>query len=224
MAQLLEQLNRLDELEELFNKIPAELISRPLIGLVKAKLLRRQSKLEEAQQILDKVQDFPDNHWLSASIEFEYARILDKLGKYDQAWNYAIKANKSTSLIWPKRWQQSDLITKMLKHFPNQSLKQQESSYGEFAPTFIIGFPRSGTTLLDRILDSHSNISVMNEEPIIEKIANQLGGLNYLSTLDRLAQEEIKYFRQEYIELVKKQHPELFNTKVFVDKLPLNIL
>ena len=41
-------------------------------------------------------------------------------------------------------------------------------------PTFLVGFPRSGTTLLDTILDSHPMIEVLEEKNITEKFIKQL--------------------------------------------------
>ena len=44
-------------------------------------------------------------------------------------------------------------------------------------PTFLVGFPRSGTTLLDTILDSHPMIEVLEEKNMVEKFVY----LNYSS-------------------------------------------
>ena len=41
-------------------------------------------------------------------------------------------------------------------------------------PIFLIGFPRSGTTLLDTILRSHPSIDVLEEKPIIDKYIEKL--------------------------------------------------
>ena len=41
-------------------------------------------------------------------------------------------------------------------------------------PIFLIGFPRSGTTLLDTILRSHPSIDVLEEKPIVDKYIEEL--------------------------------------------------
>jgi len=224
LGQLLEQLNRLPELEELFNKIPQTFTTRPLIALVKAKLFRRQSKLPAALEILNDIEDYPNNQWLSASIDFEYSRIFDKLGEYNKAWDSATEANNSTANVWPKRWQQSDQIGLMLKQYSKQPISQNDAKSKQQSPCFIIGFPRSGTTLLDRILESHSNIVVINEEPLIEGIVNQLGGFDYFSKLEKLTVEETQYFRKQYFSQLKTIQPNFSEDNIIIDKLPLNLL
>ena len=47
----------------------------------------------------------------------------------------------------------------------NYSIKENE-----FSPVFLIGFPRSGTTLLDTILRSHPEIDVIEEKPLINSV------------------------------------------------------
>ena len=98
LGQLLEQLNRLDELSVLIKRIPEAFMSRPLIGLVRAKFLRRQSDYHGALESLDLIEKSTLNDWLTATIKFEYSKIFDKLEKYDEAWISVVEANQSAAL------------------------------------------------------------------------------------------------------------------------------
>ncbi|MFZ2030363.1 MAG: sulfotransferase [Vitreimonas sp.] len=82
-------------------------------------------------------------------------------------------------------------------------------------PIFLIGFPRSGTTLLDQILSSHSRLYCMEEKEIFaESVADVLLGDVALEDLD------VEARRADYWERVR----EPIGERLLVDKLPLNII
>ena len=61
-------------------------------------------------------------------------------------------------------------IRSQLEKLNSSSLKIQADNTIEctsLAPVFLIGFPRSGTTLLDTILRTHTNIDVVEEQPAV---------------------------------------------------------
>ena len=92
-------------------------------------------------------------------------------------------------------------------------------------PAFIIGFPRSGTTLLDIILRSHSAIDVIEERPIIDSIKVQfknIGEFDFLGSFPTQSQrqEAIKFYRNEIDQTLNS---ECQKNNVIIDKLPLNL-
>ena len=90
-------------------------------------------------------------------------------------------------------------------------------------PIFLIGFPRSGTTLLDTILRTHSKISVVEEKNMLSKAKKYLG--NNLSTFDieNLTSQELLNAREVYfVELSK--HVSTNSSGCVIDKFPLNIV
>ena len=69
---------------------------------------------------------------------------------------------------------------------------------------FLIGFPRSGTTLLDTILRSHKDIEVLEEKPlisIIEKLVKEKFNTK-LDNLFNISDNNIIILRQQYYELL----------------------
>ena len=90
-------------------------------------------------------------------------------------------------------------------------------------PIFLIGFPRSGTTLLDTILRTHSKISVVEEKNMLSKAKKYLG--NNLSTFDieNLTSQELLNAREVYFEELSK-HVSTNSSGCVIDKFPLNIL
>ncbi len=91
---------------------------------------------------------------------------------------------------------------------------------------FLVGFPRSGTTLLDTILRSHPDIAVVEEMPAVLLVREALerlpgGSPDGLAALDPAHLEEL---RQIYFtELDKHLAPE-DRPAVVIDKLPLNLV
>jgi Tfp pilus assembly protein PilF len=91
-------------------------------------------------------------------------------------------------------------------------------SFATPAPIFLVGFPRSGTTLLDQILASHSHLYCMEEREIFaESVADLLAGAGSLADLDAA---EIERRRSAYWAAVRAP----LGDRALVDKLPLNII
>ncbi len=87
---------------------------------------------------------------------------------------------------------------------------------------FFVGFPRSGTTLLEQILASHPDIVTLDEREVLTDSTQSLfvsdAALNRLS---RLNAREAVAFRDAYWRRTRIYCPKLAG-KVFIDKLPLN--
>ncbi len=87
---------------------------------------------------------------------------------------------------------------------------------------FLIGFPRSGTTLLEQVLAAHPDVTAMEERTCLEDAAVAFFGAN--SDLDRLAmlsESDLDYWRQAYWKRVDEAGCAPA-TPVFIDKMPLN--
>ena len=87
------------------------------------------------------------------------------------------------------------------------------------APVFLVGFPRSGTTLLDTILMSHPQIEVLEEEPPLRTAMDLLPSFARLATMP---DEEIKAARDLYFASVASLRP-IARGKLLVDKNPLTM-
>ena len=90
------------------------------------------------------------------------------------------------------------------------------------SPTFLVGFPRSGTTLLEQILASHPQVATLEEKDTLHEIASELMGSDgALQRWASLAGAEIERLRTAYWQRV---HTFLSppHRAVFVDKQPLN--
>jgi len=96
-------------------------------------------------------------------------------------------------------------------------------------PIFIVGLPRAGSTLLEQILASHSNVEGTMELPNIMSMAAKLGGKRvdgeewaYPDVLANLSAAESRALGEQYIEQTRIQRKT--NRPFFIDKMPNNFL
>ncbi|MGD9980735.1 MAG: sulfotransferase [Hyphomonadaceae bacterium] len=92
-------------------------------------------------------------------------------------------------------------------------------------PIFIVGLPRSGSTLIEQILASHSKVEGTMELPDIIAMAKHLGGGKvrggaYPGVLAQLSAAEIKALGEEYIARTRVQRKT--DRPFFIDKMPNN--
>jgi len=91
---------------------------------------------------------------------------------------------------------------------------------------FIVGFPRSGTTLLDSILSAHSDITVLEEAPVIGGTYDQIQGIttkNYAEKIALLTTNDKHSLRKHYYQSLTN-YIDWSQKGVLVDKSPLNTM
>ncbi len=85
-------------------------------------------------------------------------------------------------------------------------------------PIFVLGMPRSGSTLIEQILSSHSHIEGTQELPDIPALARR--GSNYPQRVSELTAEQVRALGEEYLERTRIQRKT--DRPMFIDKLPNN--
>lgn len=95
----------------------------------------------------------------------------------------------------------------------------------EDSPVFIVGFPRSGTTLLEQMLDAHPKLQSMDENPFFNRLADKLRrhDARILDNLDVLQQRDCDELRKQYLLMVSERIKRRWDAQL-VDKNPLNML
>lgn len=94
-------------------------------------------------------------------------------------------------------------------------------------PIFIVGLPRSGSTLVEQILASHSRVEGTAELPNLMNIATGTGryrndGLVYPQTVTALSSRDFLAYGREYLKQV--QHHRVQGRSLFIDKMPNNFI
>ena len=93
------------------------------------------------------------------------------------------------------------------------------------SPVFVVGFPRSGTTLLEQMLDAHPRLQSMDERPFLNILAGQLQGIgiDVPQDLAKLDQRDCDELRKGYVLMGCRKIARQWDVRL-VDKNPLNML
>ena len=227
---LLEMINRVDEAEQTVLQGLAHIPSDALMNLVLAKCKYHQKKYAEGIACLRNVNSNACAPQLQVLLYAEMAMLHDKSGEYDRAFAYFSKGNLQANSLWSTYSSETTTYLEKTEQLPlqvehmdfNKTPVCIQDHYDD--PVFLVGFPRSGTTLLDQVLDSHACIHTAEEIPVISRLlerSENLGG-RYPANLDKITDREIAELRNAYFDEMPSQteHPQ---DSLFIDKLPLNI-
>lgn len=199
LAILLEQANRLDELAALAGRATADGLPRDERDYVEALLLRRQGRLDEALRLAQS--SFPES--LDPAMKALFVgQVADRLGDADTAFAAFDDMNRMTAAKpEARRFDGSEhrLYVEGLAAATTAewvaSWRPAEPERAQPAPAFLLGFLRSGTTLLDTILMGHDSTHVLEEEPILAHLEDMVGDL---ARLGQLRKEDVDALRRRY--------------------------
>ena len=161
----------------------------PLILMSLAKLARAKKEYAIGIDAINALLEHPmaiDRHKRSA--RFELGHLYDAMGEYDQAFEYFKLANGGHQL--GKTLHAESVISmwtpEMLNAIPHASIESHR-------PVFIVGMPRSGTTLTEQILAAHPQISGIGECPLVAQMLRR-------RTPTSLTQSDVDGYAQEYLD------------------------
>lgn len=232
LARLYEERNRLDDAADWVAKGLAATPGDPLINLIAARLDRRAGDTQQAVDRLDQLSTTPTPAPIREKIDFELGRARDRLGDYDKAFGHFTEANRLAARKWSAqaadRHAYLATIDALKANFTPDWIECWTPAPLETrpAPLFMIGFPRSGTTLLEQILNSHPDIRTLEETPAFETLAREAMKLpgKYPHSLAELTPEQITHLRQVYFDALDPDSDGASDEKILVDKLPLNLV
>ncbi|MBL8659912.1 MAG: tetratricopeptide repeat protein, partial [Rhodospirillales bacterium] len=147
-----------------------------------------------------------------AHVAFEQGASLDRVGAYDAA--YAAYAEANALAEQSPQAQAVDheamprLVATLRRTFTAEWLATWTPSLTNDgpAPVFLIGFPRSGTTLLDQILDAHPGLQTLEEKPAIDVVRHAVAAMpgGYPAALAGLDGDDVLRLRRAYFDEVAR--------------------
>ena len=227
-----ERTNLNDKFKEIIDKANKIFVSNNIIKLFLGHYLFKIKKFNESIECLSQL-SFSKNQSNRERLKcLILAKNYDKLSKTKLAFEFFKKTNEINLSKKKDNVNKDDtlnVISKRFEFYKNEKfydkpLKDPNNQSRE--PIFLIGFPRSGTTLLDTILRSHPSIEVIEEKPLIEKLITSLhnythGNFNNLKNLDK---NQIKSLQDQYYKNLSKYKNSSSGAQIFIDKMPLNII
>ncbi|HKC03424.1 MAG TPA: sulfotransferase [Sphingomicrobium sp.] len=219
LAVVLELTNRSEDLSSLVSDAAARGVADDAMNFIRAFDHRRAKRFQEGLASLSRV---PEE--LETARRFHLlGQLEDGAGNYDQAFvafermNEIQRADPSQPEERGARYrsniqQQLDLMTgEWAAPWIKVPIDDRPS------PAFLVGFPRSGTTLLDTILMGHPKVEVLEEEP---PLRHAQAALQDFANLPRAEEQDVKAARDLYFESAGKLTP-LAPGNLLVDKNPL---
>lgn len=233
LCEGLERSNRLEELEQALARAQERCPgAHPALALREAELMKRKGDFENARARLE------GSAWQAADDDtretaaYLLCDLCDRLDATDQAFAYAEEANRITrdtlavSRIDPNAY--LALVDELQRAFENIDVSAWQTVQvddGRDDPVFIVGFPRSGTTLLNTILQTHGAFQVVEEVSTVYRVESELrkSASGYAQGLVGLDADSIAKLRRAYFHELDAHIPPHEQASIIVDKLPLNM-
>ena len=150
-------------------------------------------------------------------VNFGLAKACDDLGDFKQAFAHYKEGNALRKKLLNYNIRQDTELFRQIKfNYPQieQNSLASEKFPKDVAPIFIVGMPRSGTTLVEQIISSHSLVTGAGELPYAAQFGSAI--TKGLTKVDR---EALLNFRHKYLTKLKSHsHGKLLVT----DKMPQN--
>ena len=215
----LQELGRLEEAEASYKQA---ISFKP--DLVEAhRILALLKKFDRQDEQFSKMQELYFDKNISEEqrchINFGLAKAYEDLGDFEQAYNHYGEGNMlRKKLLNYSINKDKELFRQIKTNYPrieNNSLKPNKLSK-KLIPIFIVGMPRSGTTLVEQIISSHSQVTGAGELNFAAKFGRAIA-----TGFTEATNKSLLDFRHKYLN--KLQSVSRGNL-VVTDKMPLNFL
>lgn len=162
---------------------------------------------------------------VNANLHYGAAKALDDVGRYDEAFEWMRRANDlrrpddDESFLAP--------FINTIEAFPADLFRSRAGAGVESdQPIFILGMPRSGTTLTESLCGAHSKVTAGDERLVMNGLARGLGREStvtgaYRDAVERMNRADFRKLGAEYLERCRAISG---TTPHFTDKLPHNFL
>ena len=179
---------------------------------------------EHYNYLIDKLGKFPEKSFERVDLYFSLAKAEEDKKNFKKCSNYLIKGNKlRKDLLNYDVSKEIKLIENIKSEFSKIENDMSKNIGGENL-IFILGMPRSGTSLVEQIITSHSNVFGGGELPILSNIIknnfiNEDGLLNESLNINLQEPLFLNKLKNEYINFINNFN---FKEKYITDKAPLN--
>ena len=232
LASALEYVNQLEEASAIIKQAmtidPGSARGSMLAGLI----ARRQGKFDVAEQRLKTAIETGLSEKEEIEAFNQLGLALDAIGNAKEAFGTFEHTNKLTTRFFGEQKTDGssflDEVAKTRDFFTkekSEKLAERFETDENFQPVFFVGFPRSGTTLLEQVLKAHPKLVTTDERSPLSAVIREIQGFpgGYPHALDHLASDDLIRLRQVFREFCWDNIDDL-QGKQLVDKLPMNIV
>ena len=215
-----EHTNREQMFAPLIVRAEANGLAAGAVSFLRALECRREGKFDAALTAINSV---PPNIEPQRTVHTR-ATILERLGRSKEAFEAFAEANRMQTLNLSHPLEraaelrdrlESEICT-MTPEWIN-GWTSLEPPADQTSPVFLVGFPRSGTTLLDTMLMGHPDAVVLEEQPPLNHVDAMIGGIDALPHLDQATLDAARALYFEEVAKVSDWTPG----KLLIDKSPM---
>lgn len=220
LAVTYELSNRAEDLTRLVTEAQERGVDDDVLNFIRAFDHRRAKRFQEGLAVMATV-----------ATELESARaaqllgqLYDGAGDYDQAWRAFSRMNEIQRADPSRPEERAADYRQAIRRNLEASTPAWANAWadveiddGRPSPVFLVGFPRSGTTLLDTILMAHPQVEVLEEEPTLHRAGEFLSDY---PNLPKAPRDLVLAARNAYFDAIAKRTP-MAPGKVIIDKNPL---
>ena len=184
--------------------------------------------LDTMRERLDDPQLAGEEHVQSrVNFLFALAKAWEDRGNFERAWRYYREGNETQRMHEHYDPVRTEVINdELIQVFsPDALARLGGQGHASNEPIFILGLPRSGSTLLEQILASHSQVEGTSELPYLGIVANSLNrgradGVSYPQAIAECTPAQLRQLGQDYLDLARIHRSE--GAPRFIDKMPNN--
>jgi len=183
--------------------------------------------VEQMKQVLQTKKLKPE---LNIFLYYAIGKELEDLEQWDEAFDYYKKAGDAARSV--ADYDVNDdirLIDKIIevcdRNWLQDAVEEVAAAEADKVPFFVVGLPRSGTTLTERILSSHSSVESAGESFLLKSVIKQESGVRGTDSMspeiiEAAAKKAISRIGEGYLQAVDYK---LSGKPFFVEKLPENV-
>jgi tetratricopeptide (TPR) repeat protein len=158
---------------------------------------------------------------------FALAKAYEDREDYDTAWKWYEEGNAKQRGLVSYDPVHAEVTNNALLDVFDEELFERLAGQGcsDDSPIFVLGLPRSGSTLIEQILASHSQVEGTSELPYLARVAaslnlNRADGINYPEAVRELKGDNLVQLGEDYLGYAQMHRTE--GTTRFIDKMPNN--
>ena len=172
------------------------------------------------QKALNSDTPMPDDQ--AVIMYFALGKCLNDLGKYDFAFLKYQKACQAQRRTFEYSAAEMSQLFKETTRVFDKTIIKRLSAGGNTSrrPIFVLGMPRSGTTLTEQIIASHPDVHGAGELPNMPSISRRkVGACNFPNNILSLENQTISLWANEYLKALDSYAPD---AQYITDKMPYN--
>jgi len=160
----------------------------------------------------------------NSNLYFAIAKAYSDQNQIKESAEFIIKANETKFQTFEKYdfLNEENLFKQMKAYFKNFNFNKSYQSDNDDKLIFVVGLPRSGTTLLHQIIGAHSNVFAADESIILEGIFNtKFKNTTAIKQFFNLEPIDSKN-KSDLYNLIKQNYKMHHPNKIVLDKMPFN--